>query len=286
MKRWPLQLGVEPLYSDNESAVYVGDCFSVPVPQIDLLLVDTPYSPKTHKGHNAGVKQTSAGKRGDTFHGGESKRTAALGRRKLNYPSWKPDDVRRFVDLWVPRTRGWVVSVTDNELAPHWADALEQHKRCVFAPLPFVEFGSRVRLAGDGPSCITCWIIVARPRHRPYSRWGTLPGAYVVPPGLGKQRPGEDRVVGDKPAWLGDRLVLDYSREGDVVCDPCAGSGTFGVSAKRWRRRALLIERDERAAQGAAKELAATRPLTQIEMRLDVEEMAGEQLKIAGEAAE
>ena len=284
MKRWPLALGVEPVYQDAESMVICGDAFTVPVPQIDTLICDCPYSAKTHKGHDRAIKVTSLGKRGDVYHGGESKRTATMGRRRLNYPPWSPDDVRRFVDLWAPRTRGWFVSVTDSELAPHWANALEAHRRCVFAPLPFVEFGSRVRLAGDGPSSITCWIIVARPRHRPYSNWGTLPGAYVVPEGMSKQRPGADRVVGDKPAWLGDQLVRHYSREGDVVCDPCAGNGTFGISAKRWRRRALLIERDERAAQGAAKELAATRPLTQIEMRLDVQEMAGEQVPMAMEA--
>ena len=36
--------------------------------------------------------------------------------------------------------------------------------------------------------------------------------------------------------WLMRALVRDYSREGDVVCDPCAGAGTTLIAASMERR--------------------------------------------------
>lgn len=140
-----------------------------------------------------------------------------------------------FVDAWSSRTRGWIVSVTDDVLAASWAECLEYAGRYVFAPLPFVAPGSRVRLSGDGPSSWTCWIVVARPRNRTFASWGTLPGAYVLPEGHGGKLP----VVGGKPLWLMQRLVEDYSRPGDLVCDPCCGAGTTLVAALRAGRRAI-----------------------------------------------
>src|SRR5690606_34553635 len=93
----------------------------------------------------------------------------------------------------------------------------------------------RVRLLGDGPSTWTCWIVVARPRSVEFARWGTLPGAYVLPPGHAERMP----VVGGKPLWLMERLVEDYSRPGDLVCDPCCGAGTTLEAALRTGRLAV-----------------------------------------------
>ena len=120
-------------------------------------------------------------------------------------------------------------TLTDDTLAPVWRAAYERVGRYAFAMIPYVAPGSRVRLAGDGPSSWTCWIMVSRPRRDPYATWGTLPGAYVLPPGQGGALP----VVGGKPLWLMEQLVRDYSREGDLVCDPCCSAGTTLVAALR-----------------------------------------------------
>lgn len=200
----------------------------------DALIVDAPYSEKTHAGHDGGVMQSArlhdAAKR--TFKKEKDRRYAAklaaggrTHRRQIDYPPWSETDIDAFVSSWAPLTRGWFITITDDVLAPAWAAALESQGRYVFAPLPFVSPGSRVRLTGDGPSAWTCWLVVARPSCLPFSRWGTLQGAYVYPP--------EDMpVVGGKPLSLMRALVRDYSRPGDVVCDPCAGAGTTGLAAK------------------------------------------------------
>lgn len=193
----------------------------------DALIVDAPYSERVHAGHDSGVHD------GDVYQGRRSKGTASSGRRKLSYSSWGTEEVDAFVDGWAPRTSGWLASITDHVLAPSWAAALERSGRYVFAPIAFTEPGSRVRLSGDGPSSWTTWIVVARPRNRDFQRWGTLPGAYVLPPGHSERM----QVVGGKPLWLMERLVEDYSRPGDLVIDPCAGAFTAGRACQLTGRR-------------------------------------------------
>ena len=106
-------------------------------PTCDALIVDAPYSARTHGGHDivSDVK----------------------GHREIAYQFWTPEDVFRFVEVWHPLTAGWIVSLTDHVLAPHWAAALEAAGRYVFSPIACVEPGSRVRVAGDGPAQWSVW---------------------------------------------------------------------------------------------------------------------------------
>ena len=204
--------------------------------ECDALIVDAPYSARTHGGHDDGVGGLRSGP-------GLSGSGNAVDRRAITYEGWTPEDVAAFVQHWSPRTRGWIVTITDHDLAPVWADALAGAGRYVFAPLPWVATGSRVRMAGDGPSSWTCWIIVARPRTgndrngRPFSKWGTLPGAYLHTSDRGGH-------IGGKPLALMEALVRDYSRPGDLVCDPCAGYGTTLAAALRQGRQAVGAEMD------------------------------------------
>jgi len=230
----------------------------------DLFCVDAPYSANTHKGHDSAPTVGGGSSLGRSTHG-----TAAAGswrdggsglhrdkreRRGIEYAGWTPEDVRECVDFFAPLTHGWMVSITDHVLASEWDAAMAAHDRYVFAPIPWVAKGSRVRLAGDGPSSWTCWIIVSRPKTgedrngRPYSKWGTLPGAYVVTQERGI-------VVGNKPLALMAQLVDDYSRPGDTVCDPCAGGGTTLLAARKLGRDAIGSELDPETHHKASMRL-------------------------------
>ena len=206
--------------------------------ECDALIVDAPYSERTHSalGRAAG-----------------SLRDQGKAITPINYAHWTPDDVNLFIDSWAPRTRGWIVSITDHVLAPHWESAMDRHDRCSFSPIAFVAPGSRIRLAGDGPSQWSCWIVVSRPRTQEFRKWGTLPGAYVLP----KQQDAKQLVIGGKPAWLMRAIVRDYTRPGDLVCDPCAGGGTTLLAALSEGRRAVGAEMDPKHFEIARKRLAA-----------------------------
>lgn len=220
------------------------------VDRVDAVICDPPYGARTHEGHDAGTDGDGYREKTNWVRSdGRIEKPWSGGRRGLTYDAWMPSDVRAFVASWVPRCRGWFAAFTSHDLVPAYVEALEGAGRYVFAPLPFFSPGSRVRLSGDGPSSWTCWIVVARPRTTEFTRWGTLPGGYVFPP--------EDcEVVGGKPLGLMRAVVRDYSRPGDLVCDPFVGSGTTLLAAVMEGRRAIGAEEKPEHYEIARKRLA------------------------------
>lgn len=227
--------------NDNAIALHCGRWQDVLADvECDALITDPPYSEQTHAGMRVGDVLTGSGN--------------PMVRTGVQYARWNADDARAFVDAWAPRTRGWMVVITDHWLAPPLREQMERHGRYVFAPLPFVELGKQPRLTGDGPASWTCWIVVSRPATQAYARWGSLPGAYVPPTGIGVQ---SDRALkGGKPTWLMSAIVRDYSRPGDLVCDPCAGGATTLIAAATEGRRAIGSEMDPDTYAKAMKRIA------------------------------
>ena len=258
----------------------------------DLTFADTPYSEKTHKGHNAGVINASdvegyaAGKKGPYRRNKPSRKRerryannrAKAGlprRREINYAFWTPDDVMEYVETWSPLTRGWMIGMCDDVLQDAWLKAYRAVGRYEFAPIPFIWSGSSNRMTGDGPPNWTRYVMVARPKTVEFARWGVpdgggmyveegLPPWYILPGGQAEKM----RVVGGKPLWLMDALVRDYSNPGNLVCDPFCGAGTTGVAALRGGRPALLGELLAEHAAIAAEEVASprARAVTMLEM--------------------
>jgi hypothetical protein len=188
---------------------------------VDSIIVDPPYSERTHA---AGTTRSDG--------------TDAAGLTPT-YGGWTPDDVHAFVRYWAPRCRGWMVALTDSELAMSWRDAYREAGRYAFAPVPCVITGMSVRISGDGPSSWAVYAMVSRPAS--LIKWGTLPGAYVG---------GTERGAGGgrgKPSWLMDSLVRDYTRAGDLVCDPMSGYGSTLFAALRNSCRAIGSEIDPEA---------------------------------------
>jgi site-specific DNA-methyltransferase (adenine-specific) len=197
------------------------------VTQVDCVIVDAPYSARTHSGHDGGT-------RGDGHHSAEHGHRKVT--RALGYEPWNDGDISECCHFWATRNRGWFVTITDHTLVPVWTAALDAVGLYTFAPFPVVEIGSRVRLSGDGPSSWTCWVVVARPKTREFQRWGTLPGGYVF------TGHGDRAVMGGKRLDSMRALVRDYSRSGDLIADPCAGGATTLLAAAIEGRRAIGAE--------------------------------------------
>lgn len=212
------------------------------VGEVDCVITDPPYGARTHEAqvHGAGYNK--------------KENPTPINRRALSYAHFTPQDVSAFCGEWSPRCRGWFVAFTSHDLVDAYAAALERTGRYVFAPLPCVLAGMTVRLAGDGPSSWTVWLVVARWRTRQARSWGTLDGAYVCQPGNGVER--SKGHIGGKPLGLMRAIIRDYSKPGDLICDPCAGGGTTLLAAAMEGRRAIGAEMDPKTYELAKKRLA------------------------------
>lgn len=214
----------------------------LPSIEVDAVISDPPYSAKVHR---AGALIEGAD---------DAERSVDIG-----YDALTPADVSEFCQSWSPRTRGWICVHTSHDLVPVWEAALAFEGRYVFAPVPCVMRGMSVRLQGDGPSSWTCWLVVARPRRKEFMSWGTLPGAYSgPPPSRASAKGAKSIVVGQKPQWLINAIVRDYSKPGDLVCDPFAGSGTTGVACESLGRRFVGAEMNPETHAKAVERLGGS----------------------------
>jgi hypothetical protein len=170
----------------------------------------------------------------------------------MGYGGFSKGDVAEFVRSWSPRIRGWFVVFTDDELGPIYKAELAAQGRLVFPMLPYVERGMTVRRQGDGHSSWTSFVVAARPRTQEFMKWGTLQGAYVLPPGHKEKRV----ITGQKTLWVMSEVIKDHSRAGDLIVDPCMGAGSTLVAAVRLGRNALGADEDERAVDIARERLS------------------------------
>lgn len=216
--------------------------------RVDSLIVDAPYSERTHRGHD------------------EAADTGIEERSALPYEPWDGGDVRDFVASWLPLVRGWWVSITDDGLAPEWRRAFGEAYLYPFTPIPLIEPGGRVRQAGDGSACWTCWTMTARPRSGAWlDAWRaerkarglgcSLPGEYRCPPERHLRSARDARTVGGKPVAAMRAIVRDYAPLGGLVVDPCCGSGTTGIACVEEGVRFIGGDQDLAEAEKACRRI-------------------------------
>ncbi len=197
---------------------------------VDHVICDPPYSARTH--------------------GGQYKeRNDGVGPLELKYDHLTTEQLSRISGELRRASRCWVLIMTDHVLFPTWEAALTGY---TFPPIPLVMKGMTVRLQGDGPSSWTCWLVVNRPTG---FMDGTKQGAYV---GAAQER-GANIVPGSKPLWLMEQILRDYTKPGDLICDPFAGGGTTGLAAVKMGRRFLGWEQKPEHYSFALKRLTAAR---------------------------
>lgn len=217
------------------------------VREVGAVITDGPYSPRTQDGHDAGADMaTRLGKRRGAAKRSDGRKDPARSRRAITYAAWTAKEVDELIDSWAPRNRGWFVCFSDHALCSAYQAAYERHGLTTFAPVGVLLPGMTVRMAGDGPSSWMVYANVARPKA--LAKWGTLPGGYTGPVG--------ERVhIGGKPLWLMQAIVRDYSRPGDLICDPCSGAATTLLAAGIEGRRAIGAEMDQATFEIAQERL-------------------------------
>lgn len=242
----------------GDATLYLGDCMDIlpTLDKVDAVITDPPYSKRCHTGHDSGASTS------------RDKATRAA----LGYGYLTKEQVSELAKAYSEVCKGWIVWMTDSDLALIVRNALQENGRYAFAPLPFYQPGRSVRLTGDGPCSWTDWIVPARTKAQ--NKWGTLPGGYIAGQGWNdKER------MGGKPTLLMDALVLDYSRAGNVVLDSHMGAGTTGVACIRNGRKFIGCEIDEKAFDIACQrieqavaqgQLFAPEPMKQVQEAMNL----------------
>lgn len=198
--------------------------------ECDALISDPPFSARVHDGQRTG---------------GSTRRTT------IEYGAVTRDWCRAYVASWAPRTRYWAVTFSDHTGAGWWEAEWEAAGWYVFAPVLWIRSNPTPRIAGDGPTSACDYITVARPRRRLEApRMGSRPGYYIT-----QNDPKSVIVPGGKQLDPMRKVVIDYSRPGDLVCDPCSGGATTLLAAHLEGRRSIGAERSYATAELAAERI-------------------------------
>jgi len=204
------------------------------------VLTDPPYTRRNILGYRSGSDVDLSGKKGQW---------------SIPYAEIGEDDARE-LSQWAASAAAWWYVAFNDHIGWHW---LEQGATdaglLTFAPVIWSKTNPPPRLRGDGPGSACEHLMVSRQRGQlPAARSGHRPGHYHGP---GQNTQSSDKIViGQKPLWLMQALVRDYSQRGDVILEPYAGSGTTLLAAETEGREAIGAEADPDRFEKAAVRLS------------------------------
>jgi hypothetical protein len=216
----------------------------------DVQIVDPPYSPKVHS------KAISAGTGG-----------AGVRKRDLGFGHLTPELMQRIAE-YAAQVRRWTVVFTDLESIHLWIEAMSRTNVEYVRTVPWVRW-SQPQMSGDRPPTGAEAICIF---HAPRAnqgggkmRWNG-PGNRVAYRSedldevaraeyAAKSLRGRDKYSCEKPLDLMLALVSDYSDPGELVFDPCAGSGTTLLAARLLGRECFGLDTSAEAALMAAGRL-------------------------------
>lgn len=234
-----------PYYEDEAVTLYHGDCLDVMValPTVEHVITDPPYESEAHT-------------KGRRIH---NPRTGELRMAPLTFDAMDATTRDRASSL-MSGTRRWVLVFCQIEAAMVWRQAIEHSGGFRYMrTMVWVKPNGQPQLTGDRPGVGFESIVVAHSEAA--SRWngGGSRGYLTHPVDANFSRTVRLHET-QKPLPLMVELVALFTDEGDTILDPFAGSGTTGVAAKLNGRKAILIEREEKYCEVAAKRLAETQP--------------------------
>jgi hypothetical protein len=242
-----VQASIKPYYEDEAVTLYLGDCRDVlpTLDAVDHVITDPPYSEWVH----AKVRRGGSVHAPDRADGGPL-RPVISSSAVLGFEAMTPVLRRVCADHFGRLARRWVLVFSDVESHRDWKDDLThegglEYVRCG----AWVKLGATPQFTGDRPASAFEAVTISHPFGR--KRWN----------GGGSHALWQHAVVNgsgrvhttQKPDALMRELLTLFTDPGETVLDPFAGSGTTGFAAKRLGRRAILIEREEKYCEVAAK---------------------------------
>lgn len=229
-----------PYYSDASVTLYHGDCLDLLPLMADKsvahVITDPPYEAEAH---------TKARRQ---------RRDGTVGVLAIDFGKMDHKTRERVSDLMVDVSRGWALVFCQIEAVGDWRGALVTAGAKWARGQVWIKPDGAPQFTGDRPgmgheSIATVWCGKGR------MRWngGGRRGVYTHPVNVFGGSPNEHPTT--KPLALMSELVRLFTDPGETILDPFAGSGTTGLAARMEGRRAILIEREERYCEVAARRL-------------------------------
>ncbi|KQQ22561.1 hypothetical protein ASF48_05090 [Rathayibacter sp. Leaf299] len=227
-------------YEDDAVTLYHGDAFEylagLEPRSFDAVITDPPFDDRTHAMARSNNSKVPAGGR-------------ALSGSKGAFVSFTHEvHEQLFVDLG-QITRGWVVSSLATSTAFQFELEPPQGLRCLRVGV-WVKTNPMPIMSADRPALgwepIVC---LHRDDQKPAWNGGGKTINYVGPTSQGSGHPTQ------KPIAMIRQWVRSFTKPGDVILDPFAGSGTTLRAAADEGRRAVGVESDERYCELAALRL-------------------------------
>ena len=217
---------------------------------VDHVIGDPAYSDKVHRRHRTARK-------------GAGGTTAS---QQLGFEPLTAEVRLQAADAFNAVAQRWVIVFSDLEGAGAWCDDLAA------AGLEPVQVGvwdkvdATPQFRGDRPACPAEAIVVAHAtrRGRPIRKRWNGGGRALRYRGPTKERGITRAHPTQKPLWLMEALLRDFTDPGETIADPFAGVGTTLVAATRMSRSARGWERNAEWAAVGQQRIAVARP--QIEL--------------------
>lgn len=198
------------------------------------MVADCPYSKHTHKSAVSGNFDTRSGGKG-------------VRKRDLGFAHITPK-FRRYVATCAGQVQRWSIIYTDVESVGLWKKALG---KLYVRAIPWIRW-SMPQLSGDRPPQGQEQIVLAHPKGR--KRWS---GPGNLTHLAHKCLRGEGKHKCEKPLDQMLDLVSWFSEPGELVYDPCAGSGTAGLACRILGRKYVGVELQRVWARRAQRRLKA-----------------------------
>ncbi len=242
----------------GDATLYLGDALDIlpDIGRVDHAMFDPPYEDHMHNAKTPHV-------RGKKVHSGSRARI-----RNDGHASPPPLDFASITDLREPLTQlvagmcdKWFLAFCTPEGVAAWRDAIEaagaKYKRACF----WDKIDGAPQFNGQGPAMpgenfVAAW---CGPGHSHWSGGGKrgIYRAAVNTNRYGDGLGGEGHPT-EKPLTLMAALIEDFTAPGELILDPCMGSGTTGAACLRARRRFIGIEKKPEYFEIAVRRLRGT----------------------------
>lgn len=222
--------------------LYLGDCREVLplLANVDHIITDPPYEDELHKVFGSARAIRTDGKK--------RSRHDTLGFVGVNA------DRSEFSKLMVDASNGWLIAFSLAEGIRAWRDDIQTAGGKWDQTIFWVKPDSTPRFNGQGPARAAECAAVAwcGKGHRGWNAGGKR-GLYTHCVNVNRQ--GEHPT--EKPLPLMSEIILDFTKHGDLICDPFMGGGTTAVAAIKTGRHFVGIETEGRYFDLACRRIAA-----------------------------